>query len=137
MTPLLDVNVLVALAWPSHIHHLRARRWFLARSDVPWASSPATQLGMVRLSANPAVVDPPLTVLDAAMLMAELQALPGHEFWADDVAATDIDWIGIVTYRHVPAAHLVALAERRGGRVATLDRRLAARAGPRLTELID
>ena len=29
---LLDVNVLVALAWDSHVHHVAARRWFLAEA---------------------------------------------------------------------------------------------------------
>ena len=31
MVALLDVNVLVALAWPNHVHHTQAHRWFSAR----------------------------------------------------------------------------------------------------------
>ncbi len=28
MVALLDVNVIVALAWPNHVHHESAHRWF-------------------------------------------------------------------------------------------------------------
>ena len=31
MTALLDVDVLVALAWPNHVHHDPARAWFKDR----------------------------------------------------------------------------------------------------------
>lgn len=36
MTMLLDVNVLVALAWPNHVHHVSARRWFAAEAAQGW-----------------------------------------------------------------------------------------------------
>jgi hypothetical protein len=35
---LLDVNVLVALAWDSHVHHARTRAWFAANSSDGWAT---------------------------------------------------------------------------------------------------
>ena len=33
VTALLDVNVLIALAWPNHVHHAAARAWFEDRRD--------------------------------------------------------------------------------------------------------
>lgn len=126
MTLLLDVNVLVAFAWPTHAHHTRARTWF-ARRQEGWATSPPTEMGFVRLSANPSVVDQPLSPAEAAEVMASLRSMDGHRFWADAVDAATVDWGSALSYRHVPDAHLMAIAEQHGGRVATLDRRLVER----------
>jgi uncharacterized protein len=49
---LLDVNVLVALAWPNHIHHRAAHRWYAAHRAQGWATCPPTQAGFVRVSSN-------------------------------------------------------------------------------------
>ena len=53
---LLDVNVLLALAWPNHQFHSSARRWF-ADHEGAWCTCVVTQLGFVRLSSNPAFTD--------------------------------------------------------------------------------
>lgn len=34
---LLDVNVLLALAWPNHQHHVAAHRWFHDDGRRGWA----------------------------------------------------------------------------------------------------
>ena len=46
MIALPDVNVLVALAWPNHVHHEQARGWF--EESLPRGVSAAEAL--VRLS---------------------------------------------------------------------------------------
>ncbi len=50
---LLDVNVLVALCWPSHVHFEPAHRFF--ENTEHWATTPITELGLVRISSNPSV----------------------------------------------------------------------------------
>ena len=40
MTALLDVNVLIALAWPNHVHHVAARAWFEEHREEGWATCP-------------------------------------------------------------------------------------------------
>lgn len=35
---LLDINVLLALAWPSHQHHAAAHGWFARESRHGWAT---------------------------------------------------------------------------------------------------
>lgn len=135
MTLLLDVNVLVAFAWPTHVHHAVTRAWFSRRREG-WATCPPTQMGFVRLSGNPAVVDQPLTPAQAAGAMAALTTMGGHAFWSDDVDAAAVDWSAATTYRHVPDSHLLAIAARHGGRVATLDRRLVERSGQDRTVLV-
>ncbi len=54
-----------------------------------------------------------------------MRALPGHVFWTDDVSpgTGDATPFGrVVGYRQVTDAHLLALAIRRQGRLATFDR---------------
>lgn len=135
MTLLLDINVLVAFAWPSHAHHALMRAWFVRQAEG-WATCPSTEMGFVRLSSNPAVVDHPLTPGGAAEAMAALTAMRGHRFWSDGISAAAVDWSAATTYRYVPDAHLVAVAAHHGGRVATLDRRLAQRSGGERTVLV-
>ncbi len=50
---LLDVNVLLALSDPMHIHHEAAHRWFAAKGQSAWATSPITENGFVRIASHP------------------------------------------------------------------------------------
>jgi predicted nucleic acid-binding protein len=72
VTPLLDVNVLVALAWSTHVHHYRAVDWFSHRAPAAWATAPVTQAGFIRVSSNRKVAFERLTgyrqVTDAHLL---------------------------------------------------------------------
>lgn len=124
MTALLDVNVLVALAWPNHIHHTRAHDWFASSRRAGWATCPLTQSGFVRVSSNAAAIPDARTPGEAVALLRRIVRLPGHTFWPDDVAASeecDAVFARVVGYRQVTDAHLLALAIRRGGRLATFD----------------
>lgn len=38
MIRLLDVNVLIALAWPNHVHHDAAGSWFARLRRTGWAT---------------------------------------------------------------------------------------------------
>jgi hypothetical protein len=126
---LLDVNVLIALAWPSHVHHRPAHAWFARRASGSWATCPLTQTAFVRVSATPAIVSEAVTPKQALEAMSRITALRGHQFWPDDLPAADCTAIasGAVSgHRQVTDAYLVALARHHGGRLATLDRRIAA-----------
>ena len=63
MIALLDVNTLIALAWPNHSHHVAAHNWF-ATWKGGWATTPFTEVGFVRVF-GPSPVDPPLKGLPA------------------------------------------------------------------------
>lgn len=124
MTSLLDVNVLVALAWPNHIHHARAHAWFERARHDGWATTPLTQSGFIRVSSNTSAIPGARTPAEARELLRRIVALPGHEFWPDDVAAADETnrpFDMAVGYRQVTDAHLLSLAVRRRGRLATFD----------------
>jgi toxin-antitoxin system PIN domain toxin len=124
MTYLLDVNLLVALAWPTHVHHGAALSWFRRSQASGWATCPVTQSGFVRVSSNSSVVSDAKSPQEAIHLLRRIVALPCHDFWHDDVSLASsefLDEVPLVGYRQVTDAHLLALAQRRGGVLATLD----------------
>ncbi|KZS75638.1 ribonuclease [Mycobacterium kansasii] len=133
---LLDVNALVALAWDSHIHHVRIREWFAANASRGWATCPITETGFIRVSTNPKVLPSPIGIADARRVLAALRAVDGHRFLVDDVSLVDGDVPAIVGHRQVTDAHLLALARRRGVRLVTFDAALVALGEGRDVELL-
>lgn len=133
---LLDLNVLIALAWTNHPHHALAASWFQRGGSRAWATTPATEMGFVRLSCNPLVVAARVTASEASALLTALRSREDHEFWPDATQASAVDWSSAISHRHVPDTHLVAVARAHRGLVATLDRGLAERAGPHAVQLV-
>ena len=137
MIALLDVNVLIALAWPSHVHHEAAHRWFRKQQADGWATSPVTRSGFVRISSNPRVFQPARAPSDAVILLADITALPGHHFWADriDLCRTPhVEIARVVGYRQVTDAHLLAMALDHGGMLATFDQAIPGLASSSLRD---
>lgn len=137
---LLDVNVLIALAWPNHVHHAPARQWFARHHRDGWATTPVSESGFVRVSSNRAAIATATTPALAMQLLAGMTALQGHEFWADDVTIVTGgrgDASLIISHRDVTDAHLLALAERHGGRLVTFDARISRLLGARDPGLLD
>lgn len=119
------MNVLVALAWPNHVHHGRAIRWFGSKSAEGWATCPVTEVGFVRVSSNVRAIPDARSPAQAIDLLLRMRALTGHVFWSDDVSPADVDAHAfglLVGYRQVTDAHLLSLARKRGGALVTLDR---------------
>lgn len=115
----------MALAWPNHVHHRRAISWFGEARDAGWATCPLTESRFVRVSSNARVIPDARTPAEAIALLVRMRELPGHEFWSDDVSPADRaarPFLRAVGYRQVSDAHLLTLALRRGGRLATFDR---------------
>jgi uncharacterized protein len=137
---LLDVNVLIALAWPNHVHHGEALRWFEARAVKSFRTCPMTQAAFVRISSNPAFTPQAPPPQEAMALLAAVIALPGHDFWPDDLSLAEALGAGTpaATHRHVTDAYLLALATAHDGILATLDRgiRGLARRAPERLEVI-
>ena len=125
MIALLDVNILVALAWPNHIFHHSARTWFRKQSRSGWATCPTTENGFIRVSSNARVISEAKSPREAALFLKDLTAIKGHVFWPEESSIVDDRWINletIHTYRQVTDAHLLSLALRHEGRLATFDR---------------
>ena len=129
MVHLLDVNLLIALAWPNHLHHVPAHAWFAAHAAEGWATCPITQCGFVRVSSNPRVIHPAVSPGEAVASLRRMAAHPYHVFWPDDVMLSDSTHVPLDVLRghqQVTDAYMVGVARRRGGRLATMDRGLLA-----------
>ncbi len=128
---LLDVNVLLALAWPNHqFHGATLRR--LERSRESWATCALTELGFVRLSSNPAAVGVRKSPAEAAALLRSLVGDPHHLYLENLPAPSHPQVAGcfarILGCQQVTDAYLLRLAEARGARLVTFDSRIVAMA---------
>lgn len=126
---LLDVNLLIALAWPDHVHHAAAHRWFVTAGSKGWATCPLTQLAFVRISANPRIVSAAVSPREASRTLASITAQPGHYFWPDTLEITAIPEFSnaaLSGHRQVTDAYLIGIARHRKGKLATLDKGLSS-----------
>lgn len=119
---LLDANVLIALTDVDHMSHGRATDWFV-KSGGLFATCPVTQGALIRYMLRGKIAT---AIREAKEFLGQVLALEGHEFWADSVSYLDLPEKGVTGYGQVTAAYLVSLADYRGGRLATLNRALAA-----------
>ncbi len=83
ITHLLDINVLLALADPTHVHHETAHEWFGQTGRKSWATCPITENGFVRIASHPQYPNRPGSPHEVAALLQIIVALPGHHFWPD------------------------------------------------------
>jgi len=122
---LLDVNVLIALADPYHIHHERVQKWFHREPARAWATSPLTENGFLRILGNPAYKDSPGTPAKLQKVLRAMCSVPGHQFWPDAISLRDHDlYPSLPSAKHLTDYYLLALAIHRKGKLASLDRRI-------------
>jgi uncharacterized protein len=129
MRALLDVNVLVALLQPDHVHFERAHRWWAEQSGG-WASCPLTQNGFIRIVSQPSYPRP-LPVARAIEELAARIAETDHQFWPDDVSLLDpetVDRSRLLGPKQLTDVYLLALAVKNGGGLTTFDRAIPIRA---------
>lgn len=126
---LLDVNVLLALAWPNHQFHAVARHWLQKTGrNQGWSTCAVTELGFIRLSSNPVYTPYAKRPMEAVRLLTDLTTLPGHKFVGALVSASSEPFLSIASklhgHRQTTDAYLVALATVSSLRLATFDRRM-------------
>ncbi|WP_321475348.1 TA system VapC family ribonuclease toxin [uncultured Paludibaculum sp.] len=123
---LLDVNVLLAIAWPNHQFHSAAIAALSRRNR--WATCALTQLGFIRLSSNPAVVGAAKGPQQAVALLADLVGDPLHVYLDSLPAPTSGEWrsafAGLFGHQQVTDAYLLQLAATHNAVLLTFDRRL-------------
>lgn len=128
---LLDVNVLVALFDPDHVHHDIAHDWFGEEGRAGWATCPLTQSGFVRVLSNPAYRGTVTSSADLAGRLRRFCDSGGHVFWADDVSLLDVALFDLsrrAGHRQLTDIYLLGLAHVRGGRLVTFDRTIPIKA---------
>lgn len=136
---LLDVNSLLALAWPNHQFHGRIRRWFDQNQARGWSTCAITQLGFIKLSASPAFTDAAVSPADAADMLARYTSHPTHTFLGTlppAVGKNGPQWKPILSHTQTTDAYLLRLAAYAGSKLVTFDKRLSALAGDAHLELL-
>jgi uncharacterized protein len=126
---LLDVNVLIALCDPGHIHHGLAHTWFHKKDMKSWATCPLTENGFIRVASHPNYPNRPGDAQKTMALLMELTSLPGHHFWPDAIRiGHQILPNQLFTHGGVTDLYLLALAVKNNGKLATLDGRIKTKA---------
>ena len=129
MISLLDVNVLFALAWPRHVHHDPALKWFEEARHDGWATCAITESGFVRISCNPVIVGHEVTPNEAIQILERLMAIPMHTFVPLNRSLTQLPpdiQRRLTGPRQITDAILLAAAVENQCQLATLDTRLAS-----------
>ncbi|HUR17428.1 MAG TPA: TA system VapC family ribonuclease toxin [Acidimicrobiales bacterium] len=117
---LLDANLLIALVVDDHVHHGEAERWWTSTTGS-FVTCPITQGTLVRF-----LVREGASGEAARRFLSDVLAHERHLFWPDDLGYDRVDLGAVVGHRQVTDAYLAGLARAHGGRLATLDRGLAA-----------
>ena len=131
MIRLLDVNVLVALFDPAHIHHEAAHEFFGTSGPAGWATCPLTENGLVRVISNPAYPGRRTTVADAVDRLRRFTKSEAHVFWPDDVSLLEtrcIDSSHLSGRGEITDVYLLALAVHHSATLATFDRNVRTKA---------
>lgn len=122
----MDVNVLIGLVNPKHVHHQIVKKWFSNIGADTWVTCPITELGFVRIVSNPSFeseYDRPIQASNYLDLLKK--RFDNHEFWADTISLTEeniIDVPCIISWKHLTDAYLLGIAYKNNGKLVTLDR---------------
>lgn len=123
---LLDVNCLLAIAWPNHQHHGLVCDWFEQQAPNGWRTCVVTELGFIRLSSNPAFTSEFVSPPAAVRLLDELRKFGAHSYLDAPSPCCFATMKHAVVQGHKQATdcYLIGLALSHDCRLATLDKRL-------------
>lgn len=122
---LLDVNVLIAAAWPSHNASERVQKWLSIHALSGWATCPLTEAAFVRILSNPSFSPHAVSPQDALALLQSNLAHPAHRFWPGDIGLLEaVKPLApqLVGHQQFTDAYLLGLAMHKGGKLATMDK---------------
>jgi uncharacterized protein len=123
MRALFDVNVLIALFQPDHVHHQRVHQWWEKNQNSGWATCPITENGFVRIISQPKY-PMPQTIPSAIKLLNMAKTATDHAFWPDTVSLLDPSHFhaeAFTQHRQIADSYLLALAVKNNGRLVSLD----------------
>jgi toxin-antitoxin system PIN domain toxin len=128
---LLDVNVLVALFDPGHVHHRVVARWFSA-PGLQWGLCAFSEAGFLRVSTNSVAGNRSLE--QATNVLKSFTNDPCYRFWPIKSGWTSISepiQDRIYGHQQVTDAFLLGLAIQENGVFVTLDKAIRYMAGPK------
>jgi len=126
MIELPDINVLVALLDPAHIHHQIAWDWFAQAEQTGWATCPLTESGCVRVLTSTGHNSKKIKPNGASDLLRAFLALYAatHHYFPDDVRIVDTTRFrlrNLQEHNQVTDLHLLGLCQQNGLRFVTFD----------------
>jgi len=135
-----DLNVWLALVWPLHPQHLRARHYWQLEAGGRVVLCTSTALGLVRLLCHAGVMgEASLTPQAAGEVLERLCEQPGVGFGGEPTDSWEVFQAllrkGSLASRHCTDAHLAAVAIVNGWRLVSLDGDFERYAGLNLLRL--
>ena len=124
---LLDVNLLIALFDPDHVHHEIAHDWFADNRTSGWATCALTENGFLRVLGNPARGGEITRVADLVVRLRKFCASGHHQFWPDSISLRDerlFDTSLARGHQQLTDVYMLGLACKRGGRLVTFDQKV-------------
>ncbi len=137
-----DVNALLALLDPMHVHHDAAHQWYAENSPLQMLVCSHLENGVIRVASQPKY---PNCLGTSGRVREVLQGFirsVSAEACEHDVSLLDDAVLlkpGLLTPSRVADFHLLAMAAAHGARLATFDQRIPAEAvsgGPAALEVI-
>jgi len=126
---LLDVNVLVALVEPEHVHHQIATDWFGA-PDLDWGLCAFTEAGFLRVATNPKAGGH--SVAESTQVLSSLTHHSGYRFWSIsagwEIIAAPLEE-RVFGHQQITDAWLLGLAIQENGVLVTFDKAIKFLAG--------
>ena len=127
---LLDVNVLIALTEPEHVHHERVAKWFHT-PGLDWGICAFSEAGFLRVTTNPKAGSH--TLEESTEVLEDLVNHPGYRFWP-----LTTSWATLAApfrervfgHQQITDAYLLGLAVKEHGVLVTLDKTVKYMAGP-------
>ena len=122
---LLDVNFLISLFDPDHVHHEIAHDWFADNRRYGWATCTVPENGFLRVLSNPACRSAVRRIPELTALLRTFCADSAHQFWAGAVSLRDATLFNpalIAGHRQITDVYLLGLAKKHRGCLATFDR---------------
>lgn len=121
MRHLLDVNVLIALAHRSHVHHARALAWYQTTRGAGdgLCTCAITELGFVRVAVQTGL-QPDVTSARKAIEQLKKSSRVPLELLADDLGVNRLPGF-VRTPSKLTDGHLLELARRHQAQFVTLD----------------
>jgi uncharacterized protein len=128
---LVDVGVWLAAVWGRHIHQPVAADWFAKETD-DIAFCRTTQMGLLRLLSNPAIMGGDAIARSQAWRTYDQLWADERVLWADEPADLDAVWRAISarddkSHKLWTDDYLAAFAQASDATLVTLDRKVPAR----------
>lgn len=128
---LADVGVWLAAVWGRHVHNADVARWFDDQSD-DIAFCRVTQMGLLRLLSNPAVMGADVLARRHAWSVLDQLHDDDRVIWAAEPAGLSAVWRAFSArddggHKLWIDDYLAAFAQTSGSILVTLDRRMEAR----------